>query len=161
MTRQKLLQLGWEALIYLLYSDTAPLDGLFKILLMKKNSIPWKTVKGHWNSSLFKKIKKKNWGRWNYEVAWKKAEGSGTKWWTCSIKFLVKMKNRLLFLLRKQRKFLANPIKEKRPAHFFFFGHTACGILVPQTEIQPVTLAVEAQSPNHWMTREFPIQVHF
>ena len=59
MTRQKLLQLGWEALIYLLYSDTAPLDGLFKILLMKKNSIPWKTVKGHWNSSLFKKIKKK------------------------------------------------------------------------------------------------------
>ena len=33
-------------------------------------------------------------GRWNYEVAWKMAEGSGTKWGIhCSVKFLMRMKN--------------------------------------------------------------------
>ena len=32
----------------------------------------------------------------------------------------------------------------------------ACGILVPQPEIEPVPLALEAWSPNHWTTREFP-----
>ena len=31
--------------------------GLYKILLMEKISIPWKTVEGTWNSSLLKKIK--------------------------------------------------------------------------------------------------------
>ena len=31
-----------------------------------------------------------------------------------------------------------------------------CGILVPPPEIEPVTPAVEAQSPNDWTTREFP-----
>ena len=31
--------------------------GLYKILLMEKISIPWKTVKGTWNSSLLKKVK--------------------------------------------------------------------------------------------------------
>ena len=31
--------------------------GLYKILLMEKISIPWKTVKGTWNSSFVKKIK--------------------------------------------------------------------------------------------------------
>ena len=46
MTRQKLLQLGWQVLIHLPYSsDIAPLDflffffGLYKILLMEKTSI--------------------------------------------------------------------------------------------------------------------------
>ena len=63
MTRQKLLHLGWEVLIHLLYSpDIAPLDfhflGLYKILLMEKISIYWKTVKGTWNNSLLKKIVK-------------------------------------------------------------------------------------------------------
>ena len=33
--------------------------GPYKILLLDKISIPWKTVKGTWNSSLLKKIKKK------------------------------------------------------------------------------------------------------
>ena len=50
MTRQKLLQLGWKVLIHPLYSpDIAPSDVhlfLYKILLMEKISIPWKTVKG-------------------------------------------------------------------------------------------------------------------
>ena len=36
--------------IYLVFS---------KILLMEKNSILWKIVKGTWNSSLLKKLKKK------------------------------------------------------------------------------------------------------
>ena len=33
----------------------------------------------------------------------------------------------------------------------------ACGILVPGPGIEPGTLAVEAWSPNHWTTREFPV----
>ena len=62
MTRQKLLQLGWEVMIHLPYSpDIAPSDfHLFRYLqnsLNGKISIPWKTVKGTWNSSLLKKIK--------------------------------------------------------------------------------------------------------
>ena len=41
----------------------------------------------------------------------------------------------------------------------FFFGRKACGILVPWPGIEPVpwhSLAVKAQSPNHWTAREFP-----
>ena len=61
-TRQKLLQLGWEVLIHRPYSPDIDLRisiyfSLYKILLMEKTSIPWKTVKGTWNSSLLKKIK--------------------------------------------------------------------------------------------------------
>ena len=62
MTRQKLLHLGWEVPIHPPNSpDIAPLDfHLFRSLqnsLNEKISIPWKTVKGTWNSSLLKKIK--------------------------------------------------------------------------------------------------------
>ena len=32
----------------------------------------------------------------------------------------------------------------------------ACGILVPQPGVGPVTPALEAQSLNHWTTREVP-----
>ena len=41
---------------------------------------------------------------------------------------------------------------------FFFFGCTvrAFGMLVPRPRIEPTPPAVEAQSPNHWTTREFP-----
>ena len=42
---------------------------------------------------------------------------------------------------------------------FFWPHHTACGILVPRPGIEPVPLAVEAQSPNHWTAREFPIEL--
>ena len=35
----------------------------------------------------------------------------------------------------------------------------ACGILVPQPGIEPVPLAVEVQSPNHWTTRKFPDKI--
>ena len=32
----------------------------------------------------------------------------------------------------------------------------ACGVLVPQPGIEPGPPVVEARSPNHWTTREFP-----
>ena len=38
---------------------------------------------------------------------------------------------------------------------FFFFGLTACGILVPQPGTEPGPSAVKAQSPKHWTAREF------
>ena len=39
-----------------------------------------------------------------------------------------------------------------------FFGHAACRILVPKLGIEPMPLALEAQCPNHWTTRELPMQ---
>ena len=39
---------------------------------------------------------------------------------------------------------------------FFFLCHPACGILVPQPGMEPVPLAGEVQSPNHWTASEFP-----
>ena len=32
----------------------------------------------------------------------------------------------------------------------------ACGILIPQLVVKPMPSAVEAQSLNHWTTREVP-----
>ena len=42
---------------------------------------------------------------------------------------------------------------------FFFFWPRcmACGIQVPQPEIEPVPPSVEAWSLNHWTTREVPV----
>ena len=37
-----------------------------------------------------------------------------------------------------------------------FFWCVACGILVPQPEIEPTPPAVEAQSLTHWTTRKVP-----
>ena len=37
----------------------------------------------------------------------------------------------------------------------------ACGILVPQSGLEPEPLAVKVQGPNHWTTREFPNLVIF
>ena len=37
-----------------------------------------------------------------------------------------------------------------------FFGHTACGISVPQPGIEPTASAVEAQSFNHWANKGSP-----
>ena len=49
------------------------------------------------------------------------------------------------------------------PSFFFFFllHLEACGILVPWPGIEPVPPAVEAQSSNHWTTREFPAAPSF
>ena len=49
--------------------------------------------------------------------------------------------------------------------HFFFFfffwpHHAACRIFVPRPEVEPRTLAVKAQNPNHWTTSEVP-KFHF
>ena len=127
MIRQKLLQLGWEVLIFhhihhILHLMLSIYFGPYKILLLDKISIPWNTVKGTCNSSLLKKIKKKKkktWGKWNYEVVWKMAEGSGTKWWMpSSIKFLAKLKKKsLLFLHIKPKDLLANPIHTYTHTH--------------------------------------------
>ena len=38
----------------------------------------------------------------------------------------------------------------------FVFGHVAYRVLVPQPGMEPMPLAVEAWSANHWTTREFP-----
>ena len=39
---------------------------------------------------------------------------------------------------------------------YFWPSHMACRMLVPHLETEPAPLAVGAQSPNHWTTREFP-----
>ena len=39
---------------------------------------------------------------------------------------------------------------------FWIFGHKACEILVSQSGIKPTPLALEGESPNHWITREIP-----
>ena len=46
----------------------------------------------------------------------------------------------------------------RRCLFFFFFWSrcTACGILVPQPGIELMPPAMEAWSPNHWTTKEFP-----
>ena len=38
---------------------------------------------------------------------------------------------------------------------YLFIATMACGTLVPPLGIEPVPLAVEAWSPNHWTTSEF------
>ena len=43
--------------------------------------------------------------------------------------------------------------------YIIIFGHITCGILVPQPEIEPETPALEAQSLNHWTTREVQFSV--
>ena len=93
MIRQKLLQPGWQVLIQLPYSpDTVPLD--FHWFQSSQNSFRGKKFNSLKdcirNSSLLRKIK--SFGRQNYKVARKMAEGSGTKrsiW--CSINILVKI----------------------------------------------------------------------
>ena len=44
---------------------------------------------------------------------------------------------------------------------FFLFGCVACGILVPQPEIEPGSLAVKVWSPNHCPAKEFPTNLVF
>ena len=42
---------------------------------------------------------------------------------------------------------------------FFFFGRAAYGILIPRPGMEPVPPAIEAQSLNHWTTREVPTNI--
>ena len=44
----------------------------------------------------------------------------------------------------------------KNDSFFFCLLQAACGTLVPQPGIEPRPSAAKAQSPNHWITREFP-----
>ena len=63
--------------------------------------------------------------------------------------------------LQKSINFFFNPapITEDINQYCFFFfpRHSACGILVPWTGIEPGPSAVKAWSPNHWTARKFPI----
>ena len=47
--------------------------------------------------------------------------------------------------------------------HFllFWLHHTTCGILVSWPGIEPGPSAVTAWSPNHWMSREFPVPLSY
>ena len=108
MTRQKPLQLGWEFLIHPLHSpDIAPSD--FHLFQSLQNSLNEKyfnslvDYKRHLEQFFAQKDKVLR--TWNYEVAWKMAEGSGTKWWIhCSIQSLVKMKKESFICTLKQNK---------------------------------------------------------
>ena len=40
---------------------------------------------------------------------------------------------------------------------FSWLHHKVCGIFVPQPGIEPAAPVLEAQSLNHWTTREVPI----
>ena len=78
---------------------------LYKILLVEKISISWRTKKCTWNSSLLKKTK--CFGMIELWSDWKMAEGSGTKWRICcSINYWWKWKTCLLLLLKNWRNFL-------------------------------------------------------
>ena len=59
--------------------------------------------------------------------------------------------SRKKWITKKKKKGIQDGIKNN-----FSFGSMACGILVPQPGIKPVPLAMEAQSLNHWTTREVP-----
>ena len=52
--------------------------------------------------------------------------------------------------------FASASLSEKRniPLFFVWPHHTAFGILVPQTGIEPVLPALKVQDLNHWTTRE-------
>lgn len=41
-------------------------------------------------------------------------------------------------------------------AFLFLFLFVVCGILISKPVIEPGPLAVKAQIPNYWTTREFP-----
>ena len=102
MTRQKLLQLSWKFWLICCIHQTVHhwisiYFRLYKILLMEKTAIPWKNIKGTWNSSLLKKIK--SLGKPELWHCLKMAEGSGTKH-TLFNKTLGENEKCLLFLLK-------------------------------------------------------------
>ena len=66
----------------------------------------------------------------------------GTGGWSCGGRELAQRKDSLFFF------------NDTNIYFFFFWGHAACRILVPRPGIEPMPLAVKAQSPNHWTARE-------
>ena len=55
-----------------LYFQISIYFSIYKILLMEKVSIPWKTVEGTWSSSLLKKIKALDDGILKLPAKWQK-----------------------------------------------------------------------------------------
>ena len=109
MIRKKLLHLGWEVLIHLLYSpDIASLDlhliRSLKIFLNRKNFHSLENCKKHLEQ-LFAQKDKKLWEDVIMKLPLKMAEGSGTNQWIyCSLrkintKLLVKIKQKKIFFV--------------------------------------------------------------
>ena len=65
------------------------------------------------------------------------------------------MKNKFLIHLYKLRN-LYKLSSAYITLAFIWLHHAACGILVPQTRVKPPPPSVEAQTLNHWATREVP-----
>ena len=113
MTRQKLLQFGWEVLIHCLDSlDISPLYsiyfGLYKIPVMEKISISWKTVKSTCNHSLFKEVK--SFGKMGL---WSFLENSRLYWNNTLITVFNEVlgeNEKCMFLFKYHMNILANPI---------------------------------------------------
>ena len=71
--------------------------------------------------------------------------------------FLKELFSQCLILIFFKKNFL--PLFLSLSFFFNYWGHTACGILVPRSGIEPLPPALEAQSLqslNHWTTREVP-----
>ena len=66
------------------------------------------------------------------------------------------------FFFKKSHTWFNVLLSPSRNSFFFsWLCRAACGILVPQPGIEPMPPAAEAQSPNHWTTREFPLLLLF
>ena len=92
----------------ILYLQISIYFDLYRILLMEKYSIPWKTVKGTWSNSLLKKIK--SFGKMELRRCMK----NGRRQWNKRVNTLFnevlgENEKCLLFLLKNWRNFLANP----------------------------------------------------
>ena len=115
---------------------------------MEKQSIPWKTIKGTCNSSLLKN--KKALGRWNYEIAWKMAEDSGTKWWICcSIKYSMKIKNVSFVFSSKPKELFCQPntlLLLKLPA--LHRGDNLYGYILRGSQRYSIPISVLSQKPT-------------
>ena len=53
--------------------------------------------------------------------------------------------------------YLLYSILFKKFFFFFLLGYTACGILVSQPVIEPMTPSLKGRHPSHWTTREVPV----
>ena len=69
-------------------------------------------------------------------------------------RFVIKWKLEILLGYCHHVGYLLKRYADLASVCFFFFGHEACRMLVPWPGIEPVSPAVEFQSPNHWTARE-------
>ena len=70
----------------------------------------------------------------------------------------------MMLAIKKNNNICCRNYADANRIFFFFFAllhSTVCGILVLRPETEPVPPAVEAWSPNHWTTGEFPLTGYF